>query len=176
MTDRSTDTKVFVAPEIRSLVRAASRYFIKRSAIAGIFEKEGRSHYSRYEEIEGRVHESLICAHVNKKRTLALPLLEDGRGKRVLLVYGGDERELFANTVRYLCDFLCMENYTLYDAGEDIQLHIYFDESRETRSLYDYGVEFSSMLEKRIARSWKILPDPALPDEINIYKLPYFVY
>jgi hypothetical protein len=176
MTDRSTETGASVAPEIRSLARTASRYFIKRSAIAGIFEKEGRSHYSRYEKMDRRPCERLVQEHMSGEKTLALPLLEDGRGKRVLLIYGGDERELFANTVRYLCDFLGMENYTLYDAGEDIQLHIYFEESRDTRSLYDYGVEFSSMLEKRIARSWKILPDPTLPDEINLYKLPYFVY
>jgi MinD-like ATPase involved in chromosome partitioning or flagellar assembly len=65
-----------------------------------------------------------------------------------------------------------VENYHIYRDSEDSVWIVMQTDTTGIGDAYDFVSNISKMLEKRLQKSWKILPDPTLPDSYNIFVLP----
>jgi len=177
MIDRSTETpplKEFLS----ELAAGADRYYLKTSSIVETLHYRGRTFYSKFRRIDSSPNATLLSQHLNKEITLALPLLQGGKGDKLIIEYLGDEPERFLQTLIRLFAHLGFQQYRIFQGKyKDRRIVILPLPKQTLNELHDLGSRLSDMLETRLSKSWRILPDRRLPEDYNIYTLPYgYIY
>jgi hypothetical protein len=174
MTGPSTEHSLSFPETLARLAASADHYYLKSPSIVDRIEHRGRTFYSKFRRVEGAVNEILLRQHLDREITLALPLLREGEGDRLVIEYEGDEPERFVQTLRHLFAHLGHEKYAIYRGKRpDRRTAILFLEERTLDALHEKGAALSGMLQTRLPKSWRILPDRRLPEAYNIYTLPY---
>jgi hypothetical protein len=174
MTGPSTETPLAFSEALARLASAVDHYYLKSPSIVERIEHHGRTFYSKFLRIDQPVNEILLRQHLDHEITLALPLLQDKQGDRLVIEYEGEEPERFVQTLRHLFAHLGHRNYALYQGNRSEQrTAILFLPKQSLDALHETGEALSQMLQTRLPRAWRILPDRRLPDDYNIYTLPY---
>ena len=169
----STET-LPIEETLARLAAPADHYYLKSSSIVESIEHHGRTFYSKFRRIDEPVNEILIRQHLHREITLALPLLHDNRGERLYIEYLGDEPERFIQTLLHLFRHLGYRDYALFRGKrEERRSVVLFLPEQELESLHRLGGELSDMLQTRLPKSWRILPDRRLPEAYNIMTMPY---
>jgi hypothetical protein len=175
MTGPSTDrTPPPFEERLAELAKGADHYYLKSSSIVERIEHNGRVFYSKFRRIDRQPNAILLAQHLRREVTLALPLLHDGEGDRLVIEYLGEEPEPFLQTLVRLFQHLGLEGYTLFQGKRGARRTVLLPvPTQSLDSLHRLGGELSDMLQTRLPKSWRILPDRRLPESYNIYTLPY---
>jgi len=156
------------------LAGSADHYYLKSSTIVGTIEYRGRTFYSKFRRIDAPPNPILLSQHLHREITLALPLLSEGRGDKIVVEYLGEEPELFIQTLIRLFQHLELETYSLFQGKRRERRTVILSlPEQELDTLHDLGGQISDLLQTRLSKSWRILPDRRLPEDYNIYTLPY---
>jgi len=168
MIDQSTNSssRSIYTPALKSPF-----YYIKRDTIQSILTYRHRVIYSKFQKIDFPLTYSKILEHKRAKEDIYLPLYISNRANRVLFVYSAKDRDIFIHTIKHLFNYLKISDYHIYSVDDDIQVHIDVKE-QSIEELAEYAREISKMLESKLDKSWDIYPNPLLPPQKNIYKLP----
>ncbi len=173
MTDRSTDLQKLVQA-VHDWAGSQDHYYQKRSAIIDKIEHDGRTFYHRYEKVDKHLPKELIEQHLSRKVNIAIPITSQDHGKYLFFIYKGEAPERFVYLIEHLLQMKHQNKYMTFEGKHpdtrivSIELTI-----QNISSIHSYGKEISSLLEKNMTKSWKILPDPSLPESYNIITLPY---
>ncbi|ADV46905.1 DUF1882 domain-containing protein [Nitratifractor salsuginis] len=175
MTDPSTKrTDSILESELGDLAKGAHCYYLKSPAIVEKILHEGRTFYSKFRRYDQEVNPILIRQHLNREVTLALPLLREGRGDLLVVEYFGEEPELFIPILEHLFHHLGITDYRLYRGKHKHRRTVLIQVPEQPlERLHEMGGQISDMLQTRLEKSWKILPDRRLPERYNIFTLPY---
>jgi len=169
----STDFSAF-AKAVRSLAATPTHHYRKYPAIVSRTEYNGRTLYSRFAQVEHPLDDQSIREHLAGSQTLALPLTHDGQGSVIVFVYDGTSPERFVHLFEHLMRREGITDYTVFHGrSESIRLLVLPRPLQPIASLYASARELSAALEEALPRSWKILPDPSLPEGWNILTIPY---
>jgi len=159
---------------LASLADSVDHYYLKSSTIVGTIEHRGRTFYSKFRRIDEAPNPILLAQHLRREVTLALPLLSNGRGDKIVVEYLGKEPELFLQTLIRLFQHLELEEYTLFQGKRNGRRTVILSlPEQELNALHELGGQISDLLQTRLSKSWRILPDRRLPEDYNIYTLPY---
>ena len=170
----STDRDTFVRT-LRTLAEADDHYYIKRPRIVEKIEHDGRTFYAKFERIDAPLEAKQIAEHLAHRVTLALPLEAQGMGSHIAFLYDGEAPERFVHVFKHLMQTLGITDYQIFPGKrETIRLLILPRPRQSIADLHTYAQTLSKRLETQITKSWKLLPDPALPESYNIITLPYF--
>jgi len=173
MIDPSTDAKETKFGELVEKALSTPFHYIKRDRIVEKIELDGRVFFSRFERIDGAADRDTIDRHIRGETTLALPLYPARDSHSLTAIVGIDDSEGRLEAVSgYLLDQIGVENYLVYRDSEDSVWIVMQTDTTGIVDAYDFVSNISKMLEKRLQKSWKILPDPTLPDSYNIFVLP----
>jgi len=170
----STKPRPPIEKALSQLAGGASHYYLKSSSIVDTLQHNGRTFYSKFRRIDAPVNDILIRQHLRREITLALPLLRDDQGDKLVIEYLGDEPELFIRTLLRLFRHLQIQEYLLFQGKRPNRRTILLpQEPQELQRLHALGGKLSEMLQTRLSKSWRILPDIRLPEDYNIFTLPY---
>jgi hypothetical protein len=98
-------------------------------------------------------------------------------GDRVVILYSGNETKRFLSFLKHLLTRPRAEEYRVFRGEKNNELEIIIKVKKQTLDeLHSYGSRLSDMLETKLSKAWKILPDKRLPEYLNIYTLPYKIY
>jgi hypothetical protein len=159
---------------LAALAAPADHYYLKSSSIVESIEYRGRTFYSKFRRIDEPVNEILIRQHLHREITLALPLIRHGEGNKLVIEYLGEEPERFLQTLIRLFEHLELRDYTLYRGKRGTRRTVILPlPVQSLDSLHELGGRLSDMLQTRLPKSWRILPDKRLPERYNIFTLPY---
>jgi hypothetical protein len=175
MTGPSTDPlRSGIESELGALADGAPCYYLKSSAIVEKILHDGRTFYSKFRRHDRPVNPILIRQHLNREITLALPLLRQGQGDLLVIEYLGGEPELFVSTLRHLFHHLGITDFRVYRGKRENRRSVLVPVPKQPlESLHEMGGRISDMLQTRLEKSWRILPDRRLPESYNIFTLPY---
>jgi len=156
------------------LAAPADHYYLKSSSIVESIEHHGRTFYSKFRRIDEPPNAILLAQHLRREVTLALPLLRNGYGDKLVIEYLGEDPERFLQTLIRLFDYLDLREYRIFRGKRDTRYTVILSVPRqELDALHQLGARLSDMLQTRLNKSWRILPDRRLPEHYNIYTLPY---
>jgi hypothetical protein len=177
MTDQSIEAAAVGNNAERLLFEMALKahcHYIRASSIVEKTEHGGRIFYSRFRRLDSPPNHILVSQHLRGEITMALPLLHENRGDKIVIEYLGNETERFRSTLEYLLGYLRIGRYHIF-RGKRPAKHIIMIQVRPTdiETLHRLGSELSGMLQTRLPKLWKILPDRRLPENHNIFTLPY---
>ena len=174
MTDPSTETFPPLSEELEALTASVDHYYLKSPSIVEKIVHNGRTFYSKFRRFDQPPNPILVSQHLRREVTLALPLLREGYGERIVIEYLGEEPELFLQTLRHLFHHLGIDNYRCYQGRRGNKRTVILPVPRQTLAqLHAEGGRLSDMLQTRLQKSWRILPDRRLPEHYNIFTLPY---
>ncbi len=169
----STDFPTF-AKAVRSLAATPAYHYRKHPSIVSRTEHDGRTLYSRFARVDRPLDDRSIREHLAGIQTLALPLTYAGEGSGIVFIYDGTSPERFVHLFEHLMHQQRITDYTVFRGrSETIRLLILPCSLQPITSLYAFARELSASLEEALPRSWKILPDPSLPEGWNILTIPY---
>jgi hypothetical protein len=169
----STDFSLF-ADAIRAWAADSDCHYVKQSAIVDTIKHDGRTWYTRYARIGHPLSDALLMEHLSRKVTLALPLTRDGIGSHIVFVYDGEAPERFAHLFEHLMHTRQIDRFKIFPGERDSsRLAVLYLPAQPVASLHAQAKTLSTLLEKKMIKSWKILPDPSLPDVCNIVTLPH---
>jgi hypothetical protein len=172
MTGPSTDPAFF--RELERLSTEADHCYLRSGGIVERIEHGGRTFYSKFQRLDTPPNEILLRQHLRRELTLAIPLLREGRGDRLFIDYVGEEPERFLQTLLHLFAHLGISRYRFYQGERPHRRSVLlFLEPQSLEELHRLGSRISDMLETRLTKSWRILPDRRLPEPYNIFPLPY---
>lgn len=172
----STDVATF-AETLRSLAATSAYYYRKHPAIVSRIQHNGRTFYSRFSRVDRPLDDSAIRDHLAGIQTLALPLTHAGEGTAIAFVYDGPSPERFVHVCEHLMHRRGITDHAIFHShSETIRLFILARPRQPIASLYASARELSASLEAALPRSWKLLPDPTLPETRNILTLPATAY
>jgi hypothetical protein len=174
MTGPSTETLPPLTEALEALAASADHYYLKSSSIVEKIVHNGRTFYSKFRRYDQTPNPILVSQHLRREVTLALPLLREGFGERIVIEYLGEEPELFLQTLRHLFDHLGIDDYRCYQGKKGNKRTVILPVARQDlEQLHAEGGRLSDMLQTRLQKSWRILPDRRLPESYNIFTLPY---
>jgi len=174
MTAPSTDPSLPIEEALARLTEAAGHYYIKSSGIVEKIEYNGRTFYSKFRRVNRPVNAVLLRQHLHREVTLALPLLRHGRGRILVIEYLGEEPDRFIQTLKHLFAHLGYRDYGCYRGKREHRRTVILSLPEQSlESLHRLGEKLTGMLQTRLPKSWRILPDRHLPKSYNIYTLPY---
>ncbi len=170
MTDQSTK----LLDELATMVAGLSHYYIKESHIATKYEYNSRVLFSRYRLIDEPPSKILLKQHLNKEIEVAIPTPPNGYNQRVVFLFEGKESKEFLQILKSMLSYLNIKDTKLYKERSKncVQVHILLSTTNPNEA-YNKAVELSNMLQKRVTKSWKVLPNPNIPQIKAIYPLPY---
>ena len=169
----STDPDAFVQT-LRALAETDDHYYIKRPRIVEKIEHDGRTFYAKFARVDAPLETKQIAEHLAHHHTLALPLEAQGMGSHVVFLYEGDAPERFVHIFEHLMKTQGITDYQIFPGKRaSIRLLILSRPRQSIADLHAYAQTLSERLETQITKSWKLLPDPALPESYNIVTLPY---
>jgi len=168
MIDQSTNSS---SRSVYTLALKSPFYYIKRDDIQSIIAYRNRAIYTKFQKIDSPLTYSKILEHKRAKEDIYLPVYTSNRANKILFIYSSKDSEIFLNTIKHLFSYLKISNYHIYSIDDEIQVHIELKEQR-VQELEEYAREISEMLESKLDKSWDIYPNPLLPPQKNIYKLP----
>jgi len=174
MTVPSTDFSDW-AGTVRSWAATPTFYYLKHPAVFTRVTHNGRTFYFRYERIEHPLSDAVLRNHLRHRQTIALPLSYEEEGVAVLFYYDADAPERFVHLFDLLMQTHSITDYHML-AGDhpSTRLAIIPRDRQEVTSLHQWGRILSQQLESTLPKSWKILPDPSLPDESNLLPITFF--
>ncbi len=167
-TKRSRRIKVF------DLEFASDHYYIKRPRVVEQIQFDNRTFYAKFERIDEPLTPLLFSQHLNKQYTIAVPLVEDGKTRHLVLEYKGDEALQFAHLARHLFHTMNIEDFHIYRGREPQKVQVFIPVS--AMPLEDAESMLSAISDKlamRLPKRWKTLPSTQLPEAYNIVTLPY---
>jgi hypothetical protein len=174
MTDPFTKPASVIESDLSALAEGAGCYYLKSSAIVEKILHDGRTFYSKFRRYDRPVNPILIRQHLDREITLALPLLRHGEGSLLVIEYLGEEPELFLSTLAHLFHHLGIRDYRSYRGKRENRRTVLVPVPVQSlESLHALGGKISDMLRTRLEKSWRILPDRRLPEDYNIFTLPY---
>ena len=160
-----------------NLASDASFYFVKQPSIVSIIEKGGRTFYSKFEKVDKKPDLEIIKKHIDRKMTVAVPLIKKGHGDKIFILYEGNEQKRFLAILSKIIKHTSNNRYKIFYGETDNQLQIFLKtETGNMDDLHKKAANLSDMLGKSISKAWKILPDSRLPESYNIFILPYSIY
>ena len=169
----STDPDTLIHT-FRALAEADDHYYIKRPNIVEKIEHNGRTFYARFERIDAPLEVKQVAEHLARHVTLALPLEAQGMGSHIVFLYEGEAPERFVHVFKHLMQTLGITDYQIFPGKRDtIRLLVLPRSHQSIADLHTYAQTLSKRLETQLTKSWKILPDPSLPESYNITPLPY---
>jgi len=149
-------------------------YYLKHPAIVNKISHNGRTFYSRYERINQHLSDAALQDHLYSRESIALPLSDKGWGRALLFFYDGEAPERFVHLFDHLMKRHAITHYHILPGDHpSIRLALLPRDRQTVASLYQWGRTLSRQLESTLPKSWKILPDPSLPDESNLLPLVY---
>jgi len=165
------------ARTVRSWAATSKYYYLKHPGIFAKTTHNGRTFYSRYERIDRPLSDAELQNHLHHRQTIALPLSYEEEGVAVLFYYDADAPERFVHLFDLLMQTHSITDYHML-AGDhpSTRLAIIPRDRQEITSLHQWGRTLSQQLESTLPKSWKILPDPSLPDESNLLPIPFSMY
>jgi len=169
----STDLDAFVQTA-RALAEAHDHYYIQRPSIVDKIEHNGRTFYTKFARIDAPLEAKQITEHLAHRVTLALPLEAQGMGSHIVFLYEGDAPERFVHMFEHLMQTEEITHYQIFPGTRDTIRFLLLP--RPHQSITDLHAEaqaLSARLETQMTKSWKLLPDPSLPESYNIITLPY---
>ncbi len=173
MTAPSTNSRSKIESDLNALAAGVSCYYIKSSTIVERIYWNGRVFYSKFRRYDAPVTPILIRQHLDREITLAIPLLNRGKGKLLLFEYFGEEPKLFISTLKHLFEHLQIKHYSIYKTQREKGNAIVVPTSElPLEELHIQGEKISKMLQRRLEKSWRVLPDKQLPEAYNIFTLP----
>ncbi len=160
--------------ELERLSADADHCYLRSGGIVERIEYGGRTFYSKYRRLDTPPNDVLLRQHLRRELTLAIPLIREERGDKIFIDYTGEEPERFLQTLLHLFVHLGITRYRLY-RGERPRNRsvVLFPGPQSLEELHRLGSRISEMLETRLAKTWRILPDRRLPEAYNILPLPY---
>ncbi len=159
------------------LVSGSSFYYIKRSSIVATIEKNGRKFYSRFEKVNKKPDHNIVRQHLEKKITIGIPLIENGHGDTLFILYEGDEQRRFLAILSKFIDPVSDGNYSVFYGKTRKKLQIFIKTERKSlEELHEKAALLSNTLGNSISRAWKVLPDSRLPQSYNMFVVPYSIY
>ncbi len=169
----STDFPTF-AEAVRSLAATPAYHYRKHPSIVSRTEHNGRTLYSRFARVDRPLDDRSIREHLAGIQTLALPLTHAGEGSVIVFIYDGTSPERFVHLFEHLMHRQGITDYSVFHGRSNtIRLLVIPRPLQPITSLYAFARELSAALEEALPRSWKILPDPSLPEGWNILTIPY---
>ncbi len=101
-------------------------------------------------------------------------MLKDGKADYFLIEYKGDEAVKFAHLAKHMLAMLGGFEFQIYQGKSDqkIQLFVKVD-NLSAKDASKLAEDISAKLQKHMPKSWKCLPSLDMPDEYNIFTLPY---
>lgn len=154
-----------------------SFYYIKKDYVVEKIEFKNRTFYAKFEKINKTLDKQAIKDHLDKKITIASPLIKDGYTNNLVLIYKGDDGAKFYHTVKQLFLALKIEKYYIFKGKSEKHLQVFIpvvkmDLEEATKKLQD----ISKSLEIKLPLEWQTLPNINLPIDYNIFTLPYEIY
>ena len=167
-TNRSSRIKVF------DLEFASDHYYIKRPRVVEQIQFDNRTFYAKFERINEPLSPLLFSQHLHKQYTIAVPLVEDGKTRYLVLEYKGNEALQFAHLAKHLFHTMQVEEFYIYRGREPEKVQVFIPVSsmplKEAEAILN---AISEKLAMRLPKRWKTLPSTKLPDDYNIVTLPY---
>lgn len=154
-----------------------SFYYIKRDHVVEKIEFKNRTFYAKFEKISKILDKQAIKDHLDKKITIASPLIKDGYTNNLVLIYKGDDGAKFYHTVKQLFLALKIEKYYIFKGKSEKHIQVFIpvnkmDLEEATKKLQI----ISKSLEIKLPPEWQTLPNINLPIDYNIFTLPYEIY
>jgi hypothetical protein len=173
MIDQYTDWHTF-SQALGGWAKECDHYYTKQPAIVEKIEKNGRTFYTKFRRISQAPSMELISQHISERIIMALPIIHNNSSDRIFFVYDGDMPERFVHLFRHLMRDKGIDDYFVFHGERDsIRVISIKTDRRSVSAAYQTGKELSDILQTNITKSWKILPDPSLPESYNIITLPY---
>ncbi len=162
---------------IDNLIIDNSFYYIKRDYVVEKIEFRNRTFYAKFEKINQPLEKQIIKEHLNKKITIASPLIKDGYINNLLLIYKGDDGAKFYHIVKQLFTAIKIEKYYILKGKSEKHIQVFIpvhkmDLDEATKKLQ----VISRSLELKLPLEWQTLPNINLPIDYNIFTLPYEIY
>lgn len=162
---------------IDTLLIDKSFYYIKRDYVVEKIEFENRTFYAKFEKINQPTDKQIITNHLNKKITIASPLIKDGYTNNLVFIYKGDDGLKFYHTIKQLFLALEIEKYYIFKGKSEKHLQVFIpvdkmDITQATSKLQ----EISKSLALKLPTEWQTLPNKNLPNDYNIFTLPYEIF
>ena len=133
-----------------------------------------RLFYSRFEKIDEPLSSILISQHLHRYHTVASPLYDGDKTDYLYIEYSSTHRELFIHLISYILTTLLPYKYHIYSGKRSSTIKVFVEvDSISIPKAEEILKQISSYLEKKMSREWSMLPDSTLPEEYNIFTLPY---
>ncbi len=133
-----------------------------------------RLFYAKFERVDEPLTNILIDQHLKKYYTIALPLYSNTTTKYLYIEYKAQSYLMFIHLIEHILTHIIPMRYYIYRGKKESTIKVFIEvdtigiaEAEEILS------EISSYLEKRLSKEWSMLPDSTLPEEYNIFTLPY---
>ena len=101
-------------------------------------------------------------------------MLKNGFTDYLLLEYKGEEHQRFVPLVQYLFHTLGITGFSIYRGKDEEKVQVFIKVNGLSLEEADQKLQqISNALKQKLAKRWKCLPSPSLPEDYNIATLPY---
>lgn len=162
---------------INNLLIDKSFYYIKRDYVVKKIEFKNRTFYAKFEKTDKPLEIQNINDHLRKKITIASPLIKDGFTNNLVFIYKGDDGEKFYHTIKQLFLALKIEKYYIFEGKSEKHLQVFIPVNKLDLAQASIKLqEISTALALKLPIEWQALPNNNLPDDYNIFTLPYKIF
>jgi len=148
-------------------------YYIQRDSIVEKIKFNNRTFYSKFEKINTPATPLLIEQHLNKEFVIALPLITNNSVNYIVLEYKEDDNNHFFYLLKHLLKSLYITEFFTYKGVHDGVIQIFIPIKDLTlEEAFNKTEEIKQILDFKLIKRCKILPDRNLPENYNKITLP----
>ena len=148
-------------------------YYIQRDSIVDKIKFNNRTLYSKFEKIDTPPTPLLIKQHLHREFTIALPLINDDHIDYIVLEYEKEESNHFYHLLKHLLKSLYITTFYTYESSKEKLVQIFIPIKNSTLTdAYKEVDKIKQVLEIKLYKRCKILPDKNLPENYNKITLP----
>jgi hypothetical protein len=150
----------------------ADFYYIQRDSIVETIKVNNRTFYSKFEKIDTPPTPLLIKQHLNRDFTIALPLITNNINY-IVLEYRDDESNHFFYILKYLLKSLYITEFYTYRGVHKGTIQTFIPvKELNLEDTYKEIEKIKQILDFKLIKRYKILPDKNLPENYNKITLP----
>jgi hypothetical protein len=151
----------------------ADFYYIQRDSIVETIKVNNRTFYSKFEKIDTPPTPLLIKQHLNRDFIVALPLVTNNSINYIVLEYRDDESNHFFYILKYLLKSLYITEFYTYRGVQEGLIQTFIPIKGLTlEDTYKEIEKIKQILDFKLIKRYKILPDKNLPENYNKITLP----
>jgi hypothetical protein len=148
-------------------------FYIQNKSIVEKITFNNRVFYSKYKKHSMPLSSILLKQHYANDITLAMPLIEKDRVNYLVIEYNQEEWKAFFSLIKYLFKNLNIKNYSSFRNSKKELLQIFIHKkSIPIAQAYEEVEKIKYLMELKLKKSYKILPNRNLPKNYNIITLP----